>query len=77
MTKENVLKPPARSRQADPAAIFLSDHQVGARYGASRATVWRWLKNNPAFPRPVSLSPGCSRWSIAALEAWERQTASA
>lgn len=59
----------------DPAALFLSDYQVGARYGTNRSTIWRWLKTDPSFPRPVSLSSGCSRWRIADLETWERQKA--
>lgn len=57
--------------------IYLKDTQVAARYEASRATVWRWLKNDPSFPRPVSLSSGCTRWKLEDLEAWERGKSSA
>ncbi|QPC94745.1 AlpA family transcriptional regulator [Mesorhizobium sp. INR15] len=66
-----------KKTKPDPAALFVTDYQVGARYGASRATVWRWLKSDPSFPRPVSLSSGCSRWRIADLEAWEHQKSAA
>lgn len=50
---------------------YLSDRQVGQRYGVHKATIWAWLKVNPTFPRPVSLSQGCTRWRLSELEAWE------
>ena len=55
---------------------FLRDKDVAERYGTNRTTVWRWVKTDPSFPRPVPLSPGCSRWPIEGLEAWERSKAS-
>ena len=51
--------------------MYLTDKQVAERYGVSRVTIWRGVKVDPAFPRPVSLSPGCSRWKAADIEAWE------
>lgn len=51
--------------------MFLSDNQVATRYGVTRTTVWRWRKSDPNFPQPVTLSPGCTRWRLADLEAWE------
>lgn len=51
--------------------IYLSDAQVAARYGVHRTTPWRWAKTDPGFPEPVILSPGCTRWKLADLEAWE------
>lgn len=51
--------------------IYLSDTQVAARYGVHRSTPWRWAKADNSFPQPVTLSPGCSRWKLAELEAWE------
>lgn len=55
--------------------MFLQDREVAERYGVARPTVWRWLKSDPTFPKPVSLSAGCSRWRLAALEAWEASKA--
>lgn len=52
------------------AAIYVTDRELAARYGVSRPTVWRWAKGVD-FPAPVSLSPGCTRWRIADIEAWE------
>lgn len=50
---------------------FLSDTQIATRYGVSRQTVWRWAATDKTFPSPTKLSPGCTRWNISALEAWE------
>lgn len=55
--------------------IYFQDHEVGKRYGVSRASIWRWLKTDPSFPKPVALSTGCSRWRLSDLEAWEAERA--
>ena len=52
-------------------STYLSDSQVAARYGVHRSTPWRWAKADPSFPEPVTLTPGCTRWKLADLEAWE------
>jgi prophage regulatory protein len=52
-------------------AIYLSDAQVGARYGVHKTTPWRWAKTDSAFPKPVKLSPQCTRWRLSEIEAWE------
>ncbi len=51
--------------------IYLTDNQVAQRYGVRRASVWRWVQNH-GFPKPVKLSPGCSRWNLSTLEKWEK-----
>lgn len=53
------------------ADIFLSDTQIAARYGVHRSTPWRWVKTDQAFPKPVMLTPGCTRWRLRELETWE------
>jgi len=53
--------------------MFQSDKQLAVRYGVSRPTIWRWTKTDPTFPKPLSLSPGCTRWKSVDLEAWEAQ----
>lgn len=55
---------------------YLSDLQVAARYSVHRATPWRWAQDGK-FPKPVSLSPGCTRWKLSEIEAWEAARASA
>ncbi|WP_191569512.1 helix-turn-helix transcriptional regulator [Paracoccus yeei] len=57
------------------AAIYLSDTQLAARYGVHRSTPWRWAKTDPGFPQPVALSPGCTRWKVSDIEAWEASRA--
>ena len=54
---------------------FLTDRQVGERYGVHYLTPRRWVKVDPTFPRPVKLSPGCTRWKLSALQKWERDAA--
>ncbi|WP_312531151.1 AlpA family phage regulatory protein [Paracoccus sp. (in: a-proteobacteria)] len=53
------------------ADTFLADTQIAARYGVHRTTPWRWAKTDPNFPKPVTLTPGCTRWKLVELEAWE------
>lgn len=54
-------------------SAFLSDKQVADRYSVTRTSIWRWLKKDPTFPKPISLSAGCSRWRLEELEAWEQK----
>ncbi|MQX53926.1 AlpA family phage regulatory protein [Alcanivorax sp. PA15-N-34] len=49
---------------------YLSDKQTADRYEVSRATWWRWVREGHA-PKPVKLSPGCTRWKLVDLESWE------
>lgn len=51
--------------------MYLSDKQLADRFSVTRPTVWRWHRTDPSFPRAVSLSPGCTRWRQADIEAWE------
>lgn len=50
---------------------FLPVKMVAERYGVSIETVWRWSRADKGFPRPISLSPGCTRWRLSDLENWE------
>ena len=52
--------------------MYLSDKQVAERYSVSRGTTWRWVKTDPTFPKPIELSPGCTRWRLDDLEEWEQ-----
>lgn len=55
-------------------ASYLTDAALAARFGVSRATPWRWAKEGN-FPQPVKLSPGCTRWRLSDVEAWEAKQA--
>lgn len=55
---------------------FIPDTKVAERYGISRITVWRWSANGQ-LPKPHKLSPGCTRWDVADLEATETERSGA
>jgi prophage regulatory protein len=38
--------------------------------GASRATIWRWVQNDPTFPRRFRLSAGIVCWSEDEILNW-------
>lgn len=46
---------------------FVSDVELAKRYGVVRQTVWRWAAIG-VLPRPVRLSPGCTRWLSREIE---------
>lgn len=54
-------------------ATYLSDFEVAERYSVARSAIWRWVKSNPAFPNPIKLSPGTTRWVLSDLVRFERQ----
>lgn len=54
------------------APVFLTARQVAERESVSVPTVWRWAREGN-FPQPVKLGPGCTRWRLADLEAWEAE----
>ncbi len=54
---------------------FLSDRQLAARFNVHRLTPRRWVRDDATFPRPVKLSPGCARWRLSEIEAWEAHKA--
>lgn len=51
--------------------IYLSDRDFGKRWGVHHLTPRRLAKNDPNFPQPIKLTPGCSRWKLSEIEAWE------
>jgi len=59
------------------AETYIADTSIALRFGVHRTTVWRWVKVDPTFPKPISLSPGCTRWKLSEIEGWEKQRASA
>lgn len=56
---------------------YVTDRQVGARYNVHHLTARRWVKADPTFPKPIRLSPGCTRWKLSDIEAWEAAKANA
>jgi len=57
------------------AETYLSDRHLAARYQVHHLTPRRWLKTDDSFPKPVRLTPGCTRWRLSEIEAWEQSKA--
>lgn len=53
---------------------YLRDIDVADRYGIDRSTVHRWARKG-IIPRPIRLSPGCSRWIEDELDALDARRA--
>jgi len=50
--------------------IYVSDKTLAARYEVSRATIWRWAREDK-LPKPVKITNNCTRWEILSIEKWE------
>lgn len=69
--------PGATKPQFDPANTIIRFPEVEAITGLARATVYKRLKDDPTFPRPVPLSNSKSRGSpvgfvLSEIQAWVR-----
>lgn len=49
---------------------YLADRHLAQRYKNSRATIWRWVETL-GFPKPIRISPCCTRWRLSDVQAWE------
>lgn len=49
--------------------VYYSDKQLAAKFGVRRVTIWRWVHTRN-FPKPVKLSPRCTRWKEHDVDAW-------
>jgi len=51
---------------AETTTRFLDIDQVREKPGGNRrvdrATIWRWVRNDPEFPKPVRVGPNMVRW---------------
>ncbi|MNH18216.1 Prophage CP4-57 regulatory protein (AlpA) [compost metagenome] len=61
----------------DPAATLIRFPDVVAMTGLARATIYKRLKDDPTFPRPVPLSNSTSRGApvgfvLAEVQRWAR-----
>ena len=52
-------------------ATHLTIHDVAERYKTSKDTVYRWLRGDNSFPRPMRLPTGGTRWTVAQLDRWD------
>jgi len=56
---------------------YISDRHLATRYNVHHLTPRRWLKTDPSFPKPIRLTPGCTRWKLSDIETWEAAKANA
>ena len=52
--------------------VWLTDAEVGNRFGSTRQWVWSQARTNPDFPKPIKLSTRWSRWSLQEIVAFEQ-----
>jgi prophage regulatory protein len=62
----------------DPAATIIRMPELEAITGLARPTVYKRLKDDPTFPRPVPLSDSKSRgapvgWVLGEVQEWVRK----
>lgn len=51
--------------------MYTNDQGLAARLSVSRQTIWRLVKSDPTFPKPIRLTPGCTRWLLSEVQTWE------
>lgn len=81
LEKRNVAKPSKKQAPVPNGYIapsteeekYLSVKEVAHRYSSSVPTIWRWAKEDEAFPKPHIIRPGTSRWRISDLLAFENR----
>lgn len=67
---------PLQRADIPAAGASLRPAQAAALLGIGRATLWRWSRDRPDFPRPRRLSARCTVFDRAELTAWrDLQTA--
>lgn len=77
-TQVHMQSSAATIRQFDPATVIIRISELSAITGYARPTIYKRLKDDPTFPRPVPLSDSKSRgapvgWILAEAQAWVRQ----
>lgn len=71
--RTEALKPPS----LDSSAVLIRMPEMELITGLTRPTIYRRLKDDPTFPRPVPLSNSGSRnapvgWVLSEVQAWVR-----
>ena len=51
---------------------YLRMSELTGKIQLNRRTVYRILKDDATFPRPIYVRPRSPRWSLSAVEAWLR-----
>ena len=56
---------------------MLKPTEVAARLGITRGTLYKILKADPDFPRPIHITPKNPRWREGDIDAWIERKAAA
>jgi prophage regulatory protein len=77
-TLSNTQPVAAITHQFDPATVIIRISELSVITGYARPTIYKRLKDDPTFPRPVPLSDSKSRgapvgWVLAEAQDWVRQ----
>ncbi|MBA2660086.1 MAG: AlpA family phage regulatory protein [Nitrosospira sp.] len=51
-------------------AKYIRAKRLAPQLAISEPTLWRWLKKDPTFPKPVKLSARVTAWLIADIQTW-------
>lgn len=57
------------------AEQHLTDNEVAALFKVSKQTIWRWIKTSEAFPKPVKIEKGTTRWRLSEVVAYQARIA--
>jgi prophage regulatory protein len=63
-----MAKTTTATRGAAMGTRYVTDLDLSRRYGTHRTTIWRWAANG-TLPKPVQISPGCTRWISSEIDA--------
>ena len=74
---ENLPSSNVNLRKKMTDKVWLTDTEVGTRFGSTRQWVWTQARNNPQFPRPVKITPRWTRWCLQEIEAFEQEARAA
>ncbi|MBB5189598.1 putative DNA-binding transcriptional regulator AlpA [Silvimonas terrae] len=58
-----------------PDSALVSINTLSAYLERGVSTIWRDIKTDPAFPRPIRLSARCTRFSVGAVRIYLSQKA--
>ena len=65
-----------KNTQPEALNIMVSVSTIASRYSVSKQTIWNWVAENK-FPKPIRLTPRCTRWRLEDIEKWEANKISA
>jgi len=71
------LRPNVSHFDALPNAALVSIQALSAINGQGVSTLWRHCKQDPDFPKPIRLSPGCTRFNVGEIRAYLAKKAEA